>query len=52
MGGMNTPFWDGSDYVSDPSFLPSPDQIAEQIVEQDDGRNEIVLENIVKKLSA
>ncbi|MGP4071693.1 SDR family NAD(P)-dependent oxidoreductase [Piscibacillus sp. B03] len=44
MGGMNTPFWDESDYVSDPSILPSPDQIAEQIVEQDDGRNEIVIE--------
>ncbi|TFB13886.1 SDR family oxidoreductase [Filobacillus milosensis] len=44
MGGMNTPFWDESDYVSDPSVLPSPDTIAEQIVAQDDGRNEIVLE--------
>ncbi|RPF50549.1 SDR family NAD(P)-dependent oxidoreductase [Aquisalibacillus elongatus] len=44
MGGMNTPFWDGSDYVSDPNVLPTPDTIAEQIVAQDDGRDEIILE--------
>ncbi|GEL78157.1 SDR family NAD(P)-dependent oxidoreductase [Tenuibacillus multivorans] len=44
MGGMNTPFWDESDYVEDPSVLPSPDAIAEQIIDQDDGRDEIVLE--------
>ncbi|MET3683112.1 short-subunit dehydrogenase [Alkalibacillus flavidus] len=41
MGGMNTPFWDGSDYIDDPSALPSPDDYAKQIVEKDDGRAEI-----------
>ncbi|MDV2581870.1 SDR family NAD(P)-dependent oxidoreductase [Alkalibacillus haloalkaliphilus] len=41
MGGMNTPFWEGSDFVKDPSFLPSPQDYAKQIVAQDDGRHEI-----------
>ncbi|SEQ48474.1 SDR family NAD(P)-dependent oxidoreductase [Piscibacillus halophilus] len=38
MGGMNTPFWEDSNYISDPSILPSPNTIAEQIIKQDDGR--------------
>ncbi|MDQ0159826.1 SDR family NAD(P)-dependent oxidoreductase [Alkalibacillus salilacus] len=44
MGGMNTPFWDDSDYIDDPSVLPSPDDYAKQIVEKDDGRAEIHVE--------
>ncbi|WP_188207312.1 SDR family NAD(P)-dependent oxidoreductase [Alkalibacillus aidingensis] len=41
MGGMNTPFWNESDYVPDPSVLPSPEDYAKQIINQDDGRAEI-----------
>ncbi|WP_027964180.1 SDR family NAD(P)-dependent oxidoreductase [Halalkalibacillus halophilus] len=44
MGGMNTPFWNDSDYMSDPSVLPSPESYANQIIEQDDGREEIHVE--------
>ncbi|GAA0450594.1 SDR family oxidoreductase [Alkalibacillus silvisoli] len=44
MGGMNTPFWDESDYVKDPSILPSPQDYAKQIIEKDDGRHEIHVE--------
>ncbi|GAM16363.1 SDR family NAD(P)-dependent oxidoreductase [Mesobacillus selenatarsenatis] len=39
MGGMNTPFWEESDHVSDPSRLRSPAEVAEIIIgnlEKDD----------------
>jgi short-subunit dehydrogenase len=33
MGGMNTPFWEESDHVLDPSKLRSPAEVAEIIIE-------------------
>ncbi|TMN22850.1 SDR family NAD(P)-dependent oxidoreductase [Lentibacillus cibarius] len=44
MGGMNTPFWDNSTHVEDPSGLKGPEIVAEQIFSQDDRRNEIVID--------
>ncbi|SDK34122.1 SDR family NAD(P)-dependent oxidoreductase [Sediminibacillus albus] len=44
MGGMNTPFWENSEHVSNPENFPSPDQAAEQIFNQDDRRTEIHIE--------
>ncbi|MBM7650251.1 short-subunit dehydrogenase [Bacillus ectoiniformans] len=44
MGGMNTPFWDDSNYVKNPSHLPSPKTIAEQIVEEAKTSDEIIIE--------
>lgn len=44
MGGMDTPFWDGSDHISDRSRLKSPEKVAELIVEQDDNRSEIFID--------
>lgn len=44
MGGMNTPFWDDSNYVKDPSSLPLPKKIAEQIVQQSADKLEIIVE--------
>ncbi|MFD1360719.1 SDR family NAD(P)-dependent oxidoreductase [Lentibacillus salinarum] len=44
MGGMNTPFWDQSDHIDDPAVLKGPDVVAEQIFNEDDGRNEIVID--------
>ncbi|MFC0521995.1 SDR family NAD(P)-dependent oxidoreductase [Pontibacillus salicampi] len=44
MGGMNTPFWENSDHVSDPSRLKNPSIVAEEIKAQDDGRAEIHIE--------
>ncbi|QHE51133.1 SDR family oxidoreductase [Pontibacillus sp. HMF3514] len=41
MGGMNTPFWDDSDHVDNPSRLTSPMNVAKYIIEHDDGRAEI-----------
>ncbi len=41
MGGMNTPFWEDSDHVDNPSKLTSPMNVAQYIIEHDDGRNEI-----------
>ncbi|SFE31021.1 Short-chain dehydrogenase [Lentibacillus persicus] len=44
MGGMNTPFWDDSSHVEDPSGLKGPEVVAEQIFNEDDGRNEIMID--------
>ncbi|KZE65599.1 short-chain dehydrogenase [Fictibacillus phosphorivorans] len=44
MGGMDTPFWDDSDHISDRSRLKSPATVAEMIVEQDDNRSEIFID--------
>ncbi|ALX48958.1 SDR family NAD(P)-dependent oxidoreductase [Lentibacillus amyloliquefaciens] len=44
MGGMNTPFWDKSSHVEDPSVLKGPEGVAEQIFNEDDGRSEIVID--------
>lgn len=44
MGGMNTPFWDDSAHVKDASHLKGPEVVAKQIYQQDDGRNEIIID--------
>ncbi|SFB16842.1 Short-chain dehydrogenase [Lentibacillus halodurans] len=44
MGGMNTPFWNHSSHVEDPSVLQEPAVVAEQIFNEDDGRNEIMID--------
>lgn len=44
MGGMNTPFWEQSKHVKDPSVLPSPKQVAEQIVQEAEEKLEIIIE--------
>ncbi|OIU68819.1 SDR family NAD(P)-dependent oxidoreductase [Rossellomorea aquimaris] len=45
MGGMNTPFWDESDHISDRSRLRSPVEIAEIIVEKYKLNDEIIIES-------
>jgi short-subunit dehydrogenase len=44
MGGMNTPFWDESDYVKDPSGLASPDDIASVILDQYKNGKDIIID--------
>ena len=44
MGGMNTPFWESSDHVADPSRLSSPAEVAEIII-SNLGKDEIVIES-------
>jgi short-subunit dehydrogenase len=44
MGGMNTPFWEESDHVLDPSRLRSPAEVAEIIIENLE-EDEIVIES-------
>ncbi|MFT9601132.1 SDR family NAD(P)-dependent oxidoreductase [Mesobacillus sp.] len=44
MGGMNTPFWEESDHVADPSRLRSPAEVAEIII-QNLEKDEIVIES-------
>ncbi|RBP03340.1 SDR family oxidoreductase [Rossellomorea aquimaris] len=45
MGGMNTPFWENSDHISDPSRLRSPKEVAEMIVNEYKEKDEIVIES-------
>ncbi|MCR8849711.1 SDR family oxidoreductase [Rossellomorea sp. SC111] len=45
MGGMDTPFWENSDHISDPSRLRSPKEVAETIVNEYQGKDEIVIES-------
>ncbi|MGM0754002.1 MAG: SDR family NAD(P)-dependent oxidoreductase [Bacillota bacterium] len=45
MGGMDTPFWENSDHISDPSRLRSPKEVAELIVNEFKEKNEIVIES-------
>ncbi|WP_077624354.1 SDR family NAD(P)-dependent oxidoreductase [Sediminibacillus massiliensis] len=44
IGGMNTPFWDKTDHVTNPETLKGPESVAEQIFNEDDGRIEIVID--------
>lgn len=44
MGGMDTPFWKGSNHVSDSSRFRSPKEVAEIIMEQIDN-DEIIIES-------
>jgi short-subunit dehydrogenase len=45
MGGMNTPFWDESEHVKDPSRLRSPSEVAEIIYEESKTTADIVIES-------
>jgi short-subunit dehydrogenase len=45
MGGMNTPFWDETDHISDRSRLRSPQEVAEIIMDQYQSKDEIVIES-------
>ena len=45
MGGMDTPFWENSDHISDPSRLRSPKEVAETIVNEYQEKDEIVIES-------
>lgn len=44
MGGMDTPFWEESDHIADPSRLRSPAEVAEIIIENLE-KDEIVIES-------
>jgi uncharacterized protein len=44
MGGMSTPFWTDTDHIKDKSRLKNPLDVAQQIVEYDDGRSEIFID--------
>lgn len=44
MGGMNTPFWDDSEHVADPTRLRSAAEVAEVIIENLN-KDEIVIES-------
>ncbi|MBV7506426.1 SDR family oxidoreductase [Bacillus sp. sid0103] len=44
MGGMDTPFWDHSDHVQDPSRFRTPREVAEMIMEQID-EDSIIIES-------
>jgi short-subunit dehydrogenase len=44
MGGMDTPFWENSDHIKDPTRLRSPKEIAE-IIYSRIGEESIVIEN-------
>ncbi|MEO2076917.1 MAG: SDR family oxidoreductase [Bacillus sp. (in: firmicutes)] len=44
MGGMDTPFWDESDHVSDKSRFRSPKEVAEIIMDQND-QDSIIIES-------
>ncbi|WP_281974848.1 SDR family NAD(P)-dependent oxidoreductase [Halobacillus litoralis] len=44
MGGMNTPFWSKTEHVNDPERLKGPEVVAEQIFNEDDGREEIIVD--------
>ncbi|HEY2420655.1 MAG TPA: SDR family oxidoreductase [Neobacillus sp.] len=44
MGGMDTPFWAGSDHVEDTSRFRSPREVAETIIEQMD-QDSIIIES-------
>jgi len=45
MGGMDTPFWEDSDFVKDPSVLPKPIQVAKEIVDRYEEDQEIIIES-------
>ncbi|MDN4527577.1 SDR family NAD(P)-dependent oxidoreductase [Fictibacillus fluitans] len=44
MGGMDTPFWEASDHVKDKSRFKTPQQVAVQIVSEDNGKAEIFID--------
>lgn len=44
MGGMDTPFWEESDHVEDPGKLKGPEEVADLIFLNDDGRPAIYID--------
>jgi short-subunit dehydrogenase len=44
MGGMDTPFWDETDHITDRSRLKSPDEVAKLIIDQNAGQAEIFID--------
>ncbi|RWZ51305.1 SDR family oxidoreductase [Halobacillus fulvus] len=44
MGGMNTPFWNETDHVKNPEKMKGPEGVAEQIFNEDDGREAIYID--------
>ncbi|WP_261134529.1 SDR family oxidoreductase [Bacillus sp. Marseille-Q3570] len=44
MGGMDTPFWDETDHITDRSRLKSPDEVAKLIMDQNTGQAEIFID--------
>jgi uncharacterized protein len=44
MGGMDTPFWEGTDHIKDRSRLRSPEEVARQIIAEDNGQPEIMIQ--------
>jgi short-subunit dehydrogenase len=44
MGGMDTPFWEGSNHIQDRSRLRSPKEVAKKIIEEDQGQTEIIIQ--------
>jgi short-subunit dehydrogenase len=45
MGGMDTPFWDSTDHISNKSRLRSPKEVAQLIYEQSQIHDEIIIES-------
>ncbi|GAA0441181.1 SDR family NAD(P)-dependent oxidoreductase [Lentibacillus halophilus] len=45
VGGMNTPFWNNSSHVDDPSRLKDPNVVARQIFNEDNGRKDITIDS-------
>lgn len=45
MGGMDTPFWEGTDHIQDRSRLLPPEQIAEYIIQNENGQAEMIIES-------
>lgn len=43
MGGMDTPFWENSTHIKDKSRLKAPQEVAKEIISNDDGREEIII---------
>ncbi|HZG58958.1 MAG TPA: SDR family NAD(P)-dependent oxidoreductase [Anoxybacillus sp.] len=44
MGGMDTPFWEGTDHIKDRSRLRSAKEVARQIIAEDNGKPEIMIQ--------
>jgi short-subunit dehydrogenase len=44
MGGMDTPFWEGSNHIKDRSRLRSPKEVAKTIIAEDRGQAEIIIQ--------
>ncbi|MBA2872624.1 short-subunit dehydrogenase [Anoxybacillus calidus] len=44
MGGMDTPFWEGTDHIKDRSRLRTAKEVARQIIAEDNGQPEIIIQ--------